>query len=573
MIDSRRGRPWPLNRFVGDTRAGGLALILAGVLASTAALGAPARPGALDAGCDALATRLGGLPATRILAVDTVAAGAESIGGQPIGEHCRVQGAINERKGANDMPLAIGFEMRLPRDWNGRFWYQANGGIDGNVHPAMGNIGGGPVTNALAQGFAVVSSDAGHANKLTRGPGFGYDPQARLDYGYQAVGTLTPVAKAIVEAAYGRGPDTSYIGGCSNGGRHAMVAASRYPQMFDGYLVGAPGYRLPLAAVANIFGAQQYAKVATDPKDLSTAFTDAERALVAASVLARCDALDGLADGMIMAGRACQAEFSLADHVPTCSGARDGTCLSADQKRAVGAIFAGATTADGKPFYAPFHFDAGILGTGVKRWEFEAPLKLDSGAVGMIFGVPPVNPKGFDGPKFVLETPIERMLTLVAATDDTFKESALSFMMPVEPTRLEGVAARGGKMLAYHGNSDAIFSVADTEAWIDGLDANHGGKAASFARLFKVPGMDHCRGGPSADQFDMITPLVQWVEQGVAPDGIVASVRGPGNPGGANEELPAAWSPERTRLLCPYPQVAAYDGKGDPERASSFACR
>ena len=554
-------------------RATTLGVALVGLVISSGAIAAPARPGTLAVPCAALGERIPALSATRIVSVEAIASGTEKIGGQPIGEHCRVVGAINERKGANDMPLAIGFEIRLPHDWNGRFWYQANGGIDGNLVPAMGNLGGGPLTNALHQGFAVVSSDAGHANKLTRGPGFGYDPQARLDYGYRTVGTLTPIAKAIVEAAYGRPADKSYIGGCSNGGRHAMVAASRYPEMFDGYLIGAPGYRLPLAAVANIFGAQQYARIATDPKDLSTAFTDAERALVARSVLERCDAIDGLADGMIMAGKACQSKFRLADDVPTCAGERDGSCLSAEQKRAIGAIFAGATTADGKPFYAPFPFDAGIRGSGVKQWEFDAPFKRDSGAVGMIFAVPPVDPRGFDASKFVLETPVEQLLERVSATDPLFQESALSFMNPIEPTRLDGALKRGGRILAFHGNSDAIFSVADTEAWIDGLHANHGQKAGEFARLFKVPGMDHCRGGPSADQFDLITPLVRWVEHGEAPASVVASVRGAGNAGGVNEELPTDWSPSRTRLLCPYPQVAFHDGKGDPEAASSFACR
>ncbi|MEZ5654004.1 MAG: tannase/feruloyl esterase family alpha/beta hydrolase [Burkholderiaceae bacterium] len=555
----------------------GLMGLLAGVLMvptpPSRAAGVKAAPGRLDVACDLLADRLAGLGDMRIIKLESVGAGTLKIGATPVGEHCRLTAAIHERQGANGVPYAIGFEMRLPKDWNGRFWYQANGGIDGSVKEASGDAGGGPLTSALAQGFVVVSSDAGHENRLTRGPGFGYDPQARLDYGYQTVGSLTPLAKEVIRRAYGRAPDTSYIGGCSNGGRHAMVAASRYPEQFDGYLIGAPGFRLPLAAIANIFGAQQYAKVATDRADLSTAFTDAERRTVADAVLAKCDALDGLADGMIMASRQCQASFDLDKDVPTCQAARDGSCLSTAQKQAIGAVFAGARTSDGKPFYAPFPFDAGVAGSGVKRWEFEAPLKLDSGAVAMIFAVPPVDPKGFDGAKFVLGTPVESMLASVAASNESFRESALSFMMPVEPDKLSSAFERGARIIAYHGNSDAIFSVADSMAWIDGLHANHGGQAGGFARLFPVPGMDHCRGGPSADQFDMITPLVRWVEQGDAPASIVASVRGPGNPGGENPEVPASWSPSRTRLLCPHPQVAVYDGRGDPEQASSFSCR
>lgn len=532
-----------------------------------------AQPGELRLSCNQLATGLAGAVDARIASAEPVERGVESVGGKPIAEHCKILGAMNERKGALDMSLAIGFEIRLPRQWNGRLWYQANGGIDGSVKPAMGALGGGPLTSALLQGFAVVSSDAGHSNRLTRGPGFGYDPQARLDYGYQAVGKLMPLAERVVNTAYGRDADTRYIGGCSNGGRHALVAASRYPEMFDGYLVGAPGYRLPLAAIANIFGAQQYARVATDPADLSTAFTATERRTVADAILKQCDALDGIADGMVMAGKACQEKFDLAKHVPTCKGVRDGSCLSSGQHKAIGAIFAGATTTEGKPFYAPFPYDTGIVGKGVSRWEFTAPLKLDSGAVGMIWAVPPVNPKGFDGAAFVLKTPVDELLSRVAATNETFTESALSFMMPPNPTDLSAVRNKGAKILAYHGNSDAIFSVADTEAWIDGLNATHNGKVGTFARLFKVPGMDHCRGGPAADQFDMITPLVRWVEQGKAPESIVAKVRGPGNAGGVNEELPAGWSPTRTRLLCPYPQVSVYNGTGNSELSESFSCK
>src|SRR5205823_5054202 len=193
---------------------------------------------------------------------------------------------------------AIGFEMRLPLDWNGRFFYQANGGTDGNVNPATGPVnGGGAPSNALKMGFAVISSDAGHTNP--QNPSFGIDPQARLDYGYQAVGKLTPMAKSAIQAAYGKGPDRSYIGGCSNGGRHTMVAASRYADQYDGFLVGDPGFRLPLAAIANIKGAKTYASLATTPGDLGTGFTQAERALVSNAVLGKCDALDGAADGLV----------------------------------------------------------------------------------------------------------------------------------------------------------------------------------------------------------------------------------------------------------------------------------
>jgi feruloyl esterase len=465
---------------------------------------------------------------------------------------------------------AIGFEMRLPNAWNGRFFYQANGGMDGRVATALG--GGGPVpATALEQGFAVISSDAGHSGGDDAS--FGIDFQARLDYGYEAVAKLTPMAKALIATGYGRPPDRSYIGGCSNGGRHTFVAMTRMPTEYDGYLAGAPGYRLPLAAIANQFGAKQYATVATNPEDLATAFTADERAALSAAVLARCDALDGARDGMIQDTTACQASFDFERDVPTCRGARDGRCLSPAQKRAIRPIFSGAVEGKGEPFYASFPFDSGHNSSDSAFWEFLVPLQIDSAATALIWGVPPANPKVFDGRAYALSTPIDTMLKSVAATDATYRESALSFMLPVQPTRLDAVKNRGAKVMVYHGVSDAIFSVDDTTAWYEELRTRSGGDASDYAHFFRVPGMAHCAGGPSTDQFDMLTALVDWVENGKAPDRVIARARGAGNPAGANRDLPSTWSPERARPLCPYPKVARLEpGAVDLESADSFRC-
>jgi poly(3-hydroxybutyrate) depolymerase len=531
---------------------------------------AAAQPGSLSA-CGGLATSFTAAN-TAITSATDVAAGTLMVGGQPVGAHCLVTGKMFQRTSAVDgNSYAIGFEMRLPQAWNGRFYYQGNGGIDGSVVTATGATGGGPVTHALFQGFAVISSDAGHVG--SQGPNFGIDPQARLDYGYQAVGKLTPMAKSLVQAAYGRAPDRSYIGGCSNGGRHTMVAMARYAEQYDGYLAGAPGFRLPLAAIANIFGAQHYALVATNPADISTAFTAAERGVVGDAVLAKCDALDGATDGLVQDVEACRAAFNFARDVPSCAGARDGTCLSTAQKTALAPIFSGATTSDGKPFYASFPFDNGVRGGGLPFWEFTAPLVLDSGGVGLIWGVPPKDPATFNGPSFALSTPIEDMLSSVNATDATYTESALSFMTPPNPADLAALKNRGAKVMVYHGVSDPIFSVDDTKAWYESLSQANAGDATNFARFYRVPGMNHCSGGPTVDQFDMLTALVAWVEQGQAPDAVIATARGAGNPGGVNAEVPVSWAADRTRPLCPYPKVARYAGSGSLDLAANFSCQ
>ena len=554
-------------------------LLLLGLAVGSATAAPPvlgsAQPAAFVGSCEDLAGQLN-LPDTQITATVTVPAGTLMLAGQPVAEHCRVTGRMAEYLSPVDgKTYAIAFEMRLPKAWNGRFWHQGNGGIDGSVVTATGALGGGPLTSALLQGFAVLSSDAGHANSQG-GPAFGLDPQARLNYGYQAVGTLTPMAKALIAVAYGKGPDRSYIGGCSNGGRHTLVAAARYAADYDGFLAGAPGYNLPLAALANMFGAQQYATVATGdpttPPGLETAFTAAERRTVANAVLARCDTLDGLADGLVQDTRACQRRFNLQRDVPTCTGERDGSCLTQAQKKVVAAIFRGATTGTGERFYAGFPYDAGVGGGGIPFWEFTAPLVLDSGAVGTIFKVPPSTDPLTNGPAFTLGSDIGELLAQLFTTDATYTESAMQFMTPPDASNLSDLRERGAKIMVYHGVSDPIFSIEDTEAWFNRLGRDSGGPAKSFARLYAVPGMGHCSGGPATDQADFITPLVAWVEQGQAPEAIVAQARGPGNPGGTNAEVPAGWAADRTRPLCPYPTVARYQG-GDVERAGSFACQ
>jgi hypothetical protein len=546
---------------------------------------AAATPGTLNGSCEALATTLSGMPNTSITAATTVAAGAITASGAaaasapsapPVAEHCLVTGRMFERTSSVDGGnYAIGFQMRLPKAWNGRFYYQGNGGTDGAVATAVGALGGGPLTGALHQGFAVISSDAGHSGTS---PLFGLDPQARLDYGYQAVGKLTPMAKEAIRRAYGKAPDRSYIGGTSNGGRHAMVAAARYADQYDGYLIGAPGFNLPKAAVAEVWGAQRYATVATGdpttPAGLETAFTLAERRMVGNAIVAKCDALDGAADGMVLDTQACQSSFNLQTGVPTCAGARDGTCLTAAQKNVVASIFAGATTSTGTPFYASFPYDPGIAGAGIAQWEFTSPISLErsGGATPFIFQVPPPSPTGFNPVSFALNANIDALVAGINATNSTYTESPMTFMTPPNPTDLSTVRNRGAKMIIYHGVSDPAFSYNDTKTWYDGLRAANGGDASNFARLYPVPHMNHSNGGPATDQFDMLTPLVRWVEFGEAPGAIIAGARGPGNPVSVNADVPSTWS-IRTRPLCPYPQVARYRGTGSIESAASFTCQ
>jgi hypothetical protein len=571
------------------------ALLAAGALMAGCAV-SPAQPRHPAAGasaalsCDAVAARFA-FASTRIISTQKVDAGQLKLPGiaQPMPEHCVVKGAMNERTGPVDgKPYAIGFEMRLPTAWNGRFFYQANGGLDGFVTPAYGDIlGGGPASNGLSKGFAVISSDAGHPFDRTTpigGATFGLDPQARLDYGYNAVAQLTPMAKALIRAYYGKAPDTSYLVGTSNGGRHGFVAASRLPAEYDGILVSTPGYRLPRAAVAQVWDAQQFARIAqtdaaTKRPDLRTALPASDMALLARSILARCDAFDGVADGIVADLQACRQAFSIERDVPACppNTASNGTCLSAAQKNALSAVMAGPKDAAGAPVYAGLPWDPGIAASNWGEWKFINSIgPRDSIALAFVFTTPPSSPAVVDGRgttlvDYALGFSLDRDLPKIFAAVPPYTQSSWDFMTPPDPA-MRGFVAKGGKLIVLHGSADPVFSPLDSIAWFEDFRKAHGAAADSHARLYLVPGMNHSRGGPATDQFDAMDVIVNWVERGEAPAAILAQARGAGS-AVPNPEVPAGWSATRTRLLCPYPQVARYRGNGDPESASSFACR
>jgi feruloyl esterase len=351
-----------------------------------------------------------------------------------------------------------------------------------------------------------------------------------------------------------------------------MVVASRYAADYDGFLAGDPGFNMPQAAVAQLFGAQQYASLVGSTGDLATSFTAPERQWIGQRILARCDALDGVADGIVSDSAACQKAFNVERDLPACTFERNGQCLSGAQKGVLARVFAGATDSRGAPLYAPFPFDPGLSGNDWASWKFVSSVtNRNPVAVAFVFQTPPAEPAAAADPRaFALNFPIDQARALINATDKTFTESAMQFMTPPNADDLGALRARSARLLVYHGSADPVFSAADTSAWYERLQQRHGAATERFARLFLVPGMNHCRGGPSTDQFDALSALVDWVEQGRAPERIVAHARGAGN-AVPNPEVPAAWAADRTRPLCAFPRVARYQGSGDIERAENFS--
>jgi feruloyl esterase len=308
--------------------------------------------------------------------------------------------------------------------------------------------------------------------------------------------------------------------------------------------------------------------------------------LIAHKVGEVCGALDGAHDGMSRDLKACQAAFHRADL--QCAGEKTEQCLSPVQVKALTRAFAGPTNSKGEALYSDWPFDAGMSSANWRFWKVFSgvppwngnPLIATVGAASLstIFVTPPAPTKGDPDSllaylaHFDFDRDAPKIYASGAFTVDgkavTYPQSAWAFMTPpdADDPRLATLRAAGHKLIVYHGQSDGVFSFNATVRWYERLDANSAGGAADFARLFAVPGMNHCAGGPATDGFDALGAIVDWVEQGKAPDAIEASLRAD------NKEIPADWSRSRTRPLCPWPKVARYLG-GDVEKAESFACR
>ena len=258
--------------------------------------------------------------------------------------HCEVQGSLNERTGTNGQKYSIKFRLRLPTEWNRKFFFEGGGGSNGNVGAAFGNLQGQQRTNALALGYAVVAQDSGHDNAINNDPErsgtqtFGLDEQARLDFGYNSYDQVTQTAKALIRIYYGRAPDRSYYVGCSEGGREAMMMSQRFPAYFDGILACAPGFQLQKAALfGETWDTQAFAGLAKSmgmydrfgQPYLNKTISDEDLDLVSQAVLSACDELDGLKDGVIANFPACTATLVKAKLAEvTCKGAKNSLRLS-----------------------------------------------------------------------------------------------------------------------------------------------------------------------------------------------------------------------------------------------------
>ncbi len=513
----------------------GLALILG----SATALLAFAAPAAAQTAGDRCATVAGQAFGADVKIrsakhVELTPAGTAQPDGPPLASalpaRCLVEGVINERTGAGGKRYGIGFAISLPDDWNGRFLLQGGGGLNGSVHSPLGAVAAGD-RPALARGFAVISHDSGHEGAVFD-TSFLADQRAALDFAEASVKTVTLLGKQITAAYYGKPIARSYMTGCSTGGREGMLASQRYPELFDGIIVGAPAMRtgdsnLGVEYTQVLFN-QAAPKGADGKPIMAQVLTDGDRKTILNGILNQCDALDGLKDGMIENVGACKFQPAKL----ACKGKQTEGCLSAGKVRALTLGLAGPKDKAGYDIYAPMAADTGIISKPMGY--------LPTGGPGP-FGPPNAATEiNLDARIHdIRNTPWQRL------TDTTYWTNLNTFL------------SHGGKILYYHGVSDFWFSPWATWDYYQRAAKDNNPAFTDASRFYMVPGMLHCRGGNSFDNFDLLSALVDWVEGGKAPEAITAS-----------RSSPAA----ATRPLCPFPSHAAYTG-GDVNSASSFSCK
>jgi Tannase and feruloyl esterase len=460
---------------------------------------------------------------------------------------CRV---IATLKPTSDSDIKI--EVWLPvSGWNHKFQGEGNGGFAGSLPYGL-------MAGALAQGYATAGTDTGHVAEGTDALWALGHPEKIADFGYRGIHEMSDKAKQIVKAYYAAAPHRSYFVGCSDGGREALMEAQRFPNDYDGILAGAPAnYWTHLLTT----GADVAKTVLGTPGGYIPA---SKIPAIAAATVSACDALDGVKDGILNEPVKCHFDAATL----LCKGAESDRCLTAPQVASLKKLYAGGRTSNGTQFFPGFEPGGEDGDGGWKPWitGTEAGESDGNKFVKNFFRY-----MVFNDPAWTYET---------ADIDATLRtaDQNMASVLNATDANLSPLQKRGGKLIIYHGWSDAAIPPQNAIEYFQSVNSALGEKKTSqFVRLYMVPGMQHCIGGPGPSlfgQFSVIpgkTPkdsiylaLEQWVEKGVAPDQIITAKFKDGDP---------SKGIEMTRPLCPYPQVAVYKGTGDTNAAASFVCQ
>ena len=483
------------------------------------------------AACDAAAIQALAPAGTTITAAKMVEATAT------VPRHCQVDGHTASPGNT------VNFRVGLPDAWNGKFYFVGVGGTGGSI----GNL-----TAGLTRGYASASTDTGHVSSDTA---WSSNRAKEIDYGHRGTHVTAVASKALTGKFYGRAPALAYFNGCSNGGRQALMEVQRYPEDFDGIIGGHPATGTPM----QVGRALVYQKMLASPANYLTA--DAIE-LLSKATLEVCDATDGLTDGLVSDPRACRFDPARLK----CSGAAATDCLTAGQIATIQQVYAGAKLPSGQTYVHgfPFGHEGGQSGWRQRIGGVNPPVLQEDGTLQYVdtrpagYGLMDQNFRSLaldeDDPSFTWRT--------LAFPRDLPRLKTMTEILTADNPDLRPFRKRAGKLLLYHGWADPGITAYGTVDYFDRVVKTVGGQRAAdqFLRLYLVPGMHHCSGGPGPNTFDMLTVLENWIEKGVEPGAVIASRTVDGKV-------------TRTRPLCPHPQVAKYNGSGSVDEASSFTCK
>ncbi len=442
--------------------------------------------------------------------------------------NCKITGTLDRE---------IHFAVWLPDAWNGKFVMGGQGGFAGRVESQALQMG------ALQKGYAVGGTDTGHsAVGAADGDWAMGDLERIVNYAHEAIHRVTAISKATVMARYGRAPEKSYFAGCSNGGREALMSAERYPDDFDAIVAGAPAINFQGITAAFLTITQ---KMYPDPKKLDTPVLDKPaRDILAKAVLDKCDDLDGLKDGVMADPRACKFDVKTIQ----CKGGKTDACLTKAQVAAVETIRNGPML-NGKPFHVGYPYGGEVNDAGWGTWLAGRKDGIGKGRPSLAYGF------GLDFMRFfVKQDPNWSYLNLDLARLPKEMEALQKTLSPTD-TDLSAFRKHGGKLLMYHGWSDPALSPNMSIKWVDEVYAKDA-SAKNDVRLFMLPGVLHCQGGPGPDRVDALDIIDKWAHGGAAPNEVTAAFA---TGGGA-------------RKVCAYPAATKYAGTGDGRSPDQFKC-
>jgi hypothetical protein len=457
-------------------------------------------------------------------------------------EYCRILGYVRP---------AINFEIRLPpSNWNGKYYMAGCGAFCGKLNsdnPGTQNA----INHGLRRNYAVSTTDGGHWGETPFDGRWAYhNRQAEIDFGYRAVRETARVTKLIIEAYYEQAPSLSYFDGCSNGGRQGVMAALRYPEVFDGIISGCPLFNVAEAVIFQIWLVMK--NMGHDGKVL---LTPADAGIISRAVYETCDGLDGLQDGLLSDPRTCTFD----PESLLCADEEQTDCLDQEQIEALKALYDGPRNSAGERL-----FPSGLPFGSEPFWT---PFIISNAEYALDNFMVRFTEEYLRYMAFIDDPGETYSITDFDFDRDAARMEFMSQIYSVDNPDLENFRKRGGKLLMWQAWSDpGSSSPFGAIEYYESVEAHSGGRdiTQKFFRLFLIPGMGHCggSGGPgiTAAGFDPLTALERWVEHGEAPGSLLTTK--------TDEDGNILW----TRPVCPFPLQAVYKGSGDINDASNFEC-